>query len=306
MRILPKKIRAVINAPKERRQKEQEYRAALDVDISGMRTVCLALGPYRNLTTLTASILFLHPNCQVLNHGASRILGDDRLDFLDQYSQEKFDNFVRYAIYISAGGGRGKQGGSILHSHAFDPQHPMGALYRKRYGEALTKPDIQSVFWKESLRTDLHIRDHQIDLGKIFAANPKLRFLLPVRNPIDCALSNKRTGHLKIFGLQKEASVTEVLDKILDEFQWEQQLKASFPDRFFEYFEHDFTTDVARSLAEFLEIEPLQTWLEDVVEAFAIQKPYQHEEELVNHYRQAVEQRFEAYPDFKAKLLAFV
>ena len=70
--------------------------------------LCLFLGPYRNLTTLTASTLFLHPNCQVLNHASTRIFGDQRIDFFANYSDATFDAFLRYAIHISQSGARGQ------------------------------------------------------------------------------------------------------------------------------------------------------------------------------------------------------
>jgi hypothetical protein len=59
--------------------KERGLWRCSDISTEQVKTVCLALGPYRNLTT---SLLFLHPTCQVLNHGGQRILGDRRLDWL--------------------------------------------------------------------------------------------------------------------------------------------------------------------------------------------------------------------------------
>ncbi|MHB8529324.1 MAG: hypothetical protein ACYC8V_07420, partial [Caulobacteraceae bacterium] len=41
--------------------------------VDGVRRTAVILGPYRNLTTLTASVLALHPQCQVLNHASDRI-----------------------------------------------------------------------------------------------------------------------------------------------------------------------------------------------------------------------------------------
>lgn len=87
---------------------------------NNLKTACFALGPYRNLTTLTAALLFLHPRCQVPNHGSDRILPNPDVNFLIEYGTEKFDAFVRYAIELSAEGTRGRHGGSIMLSHAFD------------------------------------------------------------------------------------------------------------------------------------------------------------------------------------------
>ena len=305
MRILPKKLLSVIRQPLLRLEKERDLRAAAGIPVDQVRTLCLALGPYRNLTTLTASLLFLHPECQVLNHGSACIFGDPRLDFLRDYSDASFDNFLRFAIYISAGGGRGKEGGSITKSHAFDGKHKMQALYQANYGDKLIKDRIDAVFWKESLRTSLHIREHNIDLGKIFERNARLRFLLPVRNPIDCALSNKRTGHAKLFGLSKDSPVEEILSAILDEFLWFQELHERYPGRFFYFLENAFSRDTANQLAAFLRITPHPDWQEAVLEAFDIDRHYDHPADLVQTFTAQVEEKFSAFPAFQDQLLSF-
>lgn len=101
------------------------------VDIQDIDSVCLALGPYRNLTTLTASTLFLHPNCQVLNHASDRIYGNREIDFFDDYNRRKMDRFIQFSIRISKKGRRGTRGGSIIHSHAFDSNYKVKTIYKK-------------------------------------------------------------------------------------------------------------------------------------------------------------------------------
>ena len=108
--------------PKAKRVKAEQklISASKRLDISTVDTlVCLA-GPYRNLTTLTASIAALHPNCQVLNHAQERILPHREVDFFSNYSLERWTQFLQYSLSLSVGGERGRNGGSILHSHAFD------------------------------------------------------------------------------------------------------------------------------------------------------------------------------------------
>jgi len=156
------------------------------LDIQDIDSVCLALGPYRNLTTLTASMLFLHPKCQVLNHAAERIYGNNKIDFLRDYSRSKLDRFIRFAVTISGKGRRGNSGGSITFSHAFDSRYEMGEIYRKT-GMGKVKKEIRCLFWKESLRTSNLIREKQVDLPGIFSRDERLRFLMPIRNPLDCA-----------------------------------------------------------------------------------------------------------------------
>lgn len=305
MRILPKKLRSVIKHRRQTQEKTKDLQASSNLDISQVKTVCLAMGPYRNLTTLTASILFLHPNCQVLNHGAERIFGDDRLDFLLHYSKQAADNFIRYAIYISGHGSRGKQGGSITLSHAFDGKHKMQALYKKQFGDQLIKQEINSVFWKESLRTSFHLREHATDLPALFDQEPRLRFLLPIRNPIDCALSNRKTGHAKLWGLGETASVEDVLEQVLIEIHWFYQLEQQNPDRFFHYLENDFDRDTVIQLADFLNLDHDPEWQEAVLEAFDISKHYEYPSTLIDAYNSMVGEKFNDHPEMKTRLLAF-
>ncbi|WP_457675917.1 hypothetical protein [Thiolapillus sp.] len=305
MHLLPKAIRRKFEARRLEREKQEDMEASRSIDISGLRTVCLALGPYRNLTTLTASMLFLHPHCQVLNHGGARILGDPQLDFLLHPGRETTDSFLRYAIQISTKGQRGKTGGSIVHSHAFDSKHKLGRLYREHFGDKLIKDEIHSLFWKESLRTSLHLRKHAIDLDRLFDTEPRLRFLLPVRNPLDSATSNLRTGHAKLFGLGKSPDITEVLDAVLEEIRWFMELQDRHPERFFHFLENDFGPDKARALAAFLQLDPNPAWVSVVQEAFDIDRHYQHPTALTEYYRTAVDRQFAPWPRLQEKLQAF-
>lgn len=82
------------------------------------RVVGAFLGPYRNLTTLTASVLALHPHVQVLNHAGRRLLKQPELDFITEPST--WNRFCEVALAESRGGTAGLHGGSITHSHAFE------------------------------------------------------------------------------------------------------------------------------------------------------------------------------------------
>ena len=116
--------------------------ASCTLDIEECKTVCLTLGPYRNLTTLTAATLFLHPHCQVLNHAGSRIFENQAVNFLADYSRAKFDRFIQFAIQISGGGKRGNFGGSITYSHAFDTQHKLKTIFADTEADLVKKQII--------------------------------------------------------------------------------------------------------------------------------------------------------------------
>jgi hypothetical protein len=282
-----------------------DLRASRSIDVSDCRSVCLTLGPCRNLTTLTASALFLHPHCQVLNDAGDRVFGRRQIDFLSDYSRRRLDRFVQYAIRISAKGKRGDYGGSITHSHAFDAQHGMSDRFQGA-GGALPKQEIRCLFWEESLRTSNRLRSHSVDLGRIFAVEPRLRFLMPIRNPLDCAVSNIKNGHAaRLEGLGPEASEAAVVEAILDETRWFADLHAQNPDRFFGYFEHDVSREMLVRLAVYLELEPLDSWLDAAMAAMQLNAGYEHAAELVDSYRQGVASRFGDHPKFAQGLLRF-
>jgi hypothetical protein len=290
-----------------RQQKVEDLAAATEVDISGVQTVCLFLGPYRNLTTMTAAVLFLHPNCQVLNHARDRIFGDKRLDFLARYDDDTFDNFVRFAIRISGSGKGGVEGGSITKSHAFGEEYNTRAAFEASALD-LVKPEVKALVWKESMATSNHIRDHKVDLDAVFDQNQRLRFLMPVRHPLDSAVSNIKTRNTRFLaGVNHHSSPARVADAILDEVAWFRSLQTRHPDRFFSFYEHDDGQATLVRMAEFLEIDPCDEWLANAGETFDPKKRYsEHPAELVAHYERSVAERFDDQPDVKDALLRFV
>lgn len=291
---------------KLKREDAADLKASKQLDVSSVETVCLALGPYRNLTTLTASVLFLHPNCQVLNHGGNRIFGNTKIDFLSSYAKEKLDDFIAFAITISSKGQRGGAGGSIVYSHAFDDKHKLKNIYEKS-SVSQGKQVIKSLFWKESLHTSNLLQNKNVDVDALLAQESRLRFLMPIRNPLDCAVSNQKTGHVGIFrGLQKDAGLPQVLDAVLDEIYWFAELKQRNPERFFNYFEHAVTVDMLKDMAAFLRLEPQQEWLDNAAAAMEIDSNYQHSSELVALYTRYVKQRQQAFPELSAQLMKFI
>lgn len=288
-------------------RKELDLIAARFRRIDSITTVCLALGPYRNLTTLTAAVVYLHPDCQVLNHAGRRIFGDRRLDFLRAYRPARFRRFLRYALRIAEGGQRGSYGGSITFSHAFDDRYAARKVLRHRV-DRNDDDGVKALFWKESLRTALHLRKHDVDFATLLRREPRLRFLMPIRNPLDCAASNVKTGHVALFpGLDRNSTARDVLGAILDEFVWFHDLRTRFPDRFFSFFQYEIDRAMLRRLADFLGLEPHEEWLRDALAVFDPRPSrYEHDESFVALYRKQVERRFVNEPAFARGLLAFV
>ncbi|MPZ18405.1 MAG: hypothetical protein GEV06_10900 [Luteitalea sp.] len=207
---------------------------------------------------------------------------------------------------MSKGGTRGNYGGSLIHSHAFDPSHPLAALHRSRGGQIL-KDDIRCLFWKESLRTSNAIRRSHFDFEDVLARNDRLRFLLPIRNPLDCAASNLKTGHVAIFdGLNRHASLLECTQAVLDEIQWVGELQRRFPDRFFHYFEHEISREMLIKLAAFLRVEADTQWLDDALTAMDLKDGYGYDDHVLRSYEQYVRDNFSDLPTLQAGLLTFL
>jgi hypothetical protein len=288
--------------------KERDLLASRSIPTDSIRTVCVALGPYRNLTTLTGTLLHFHPGCQVLNHAGQRIFGDGRLDWIAAYTEARFESFVRYALHISRGskGRRGTYGGSIVHSHAFDDRHPAKDL-AEAAASVTAKRRIEALFWKESLRTSNHMRIHRVDLSMLLEKEPRLRFLLPIRNPMDCAKSNVAGGQAALFiDAGEHDSEEKVLELVLDEILWAKQVELLAPSRFFCYFEYDLGRETLESLATFLQLTPCEEWMSLALNACAVDSKYTHSAAFKAHFESLALEKFSDFPHFARKLLRFV
>jgi len=148
------------------------------VEIVGM-----FLCPNRNLTTLTAAVLSLHPHVQVLNHGLERMRELGLLRVLESGEDADLERFIEGALAMSEGGRRGAYGGSLLLSHAYD-RAALRAAYAERYGEAPLKPAIRCLVWKEGARLREFLKARRIDPVALAERLPRLRFVSPLRHPI--------------------------------------------------------------------------------------------------------------------------
>ncbi len=270
-----------------------------------LNSVCLFLGPYRNLTTLTGSFLFLHPEIQVFDHGSPRIFSNEDINFLNPYSEEKFNNFAHFLITMSQGGARGKYGGSMIVSHAFADNEELRQLYFKRYGTNLRKRSIKSLVWKEPQRLTQKLRKEEINLPDLFRQNEKLRFLLPIRNPLDCASSITRMGGKRWYGDVIQGDVKKALDLVLNDFKWYFDQRQKNEDHFFHFFQNQFGEGSLNSLADFLGVRRDKKWIRDCLQVYKIRARYQHEDKLLAHYKKRVEKLFVDHEQAKESLLSF-
>jgi hypothetical protein len=274
------------------------------VDISKVDSVVMAIGPNRNMTTLTASLIALHPNCQVLNNAAYRHM--ERAEaLLRDPNQPEYERFVRSSIYKSQGGRRGHYGGSITLSHAFD-RPAVREAYERRFGEARLKDDIRCVYWKSAVQLTALLREQGLDLARTAEANPKVRFLMPMRNPVDCAKSNLRLGHYRHFPEVADRPIEEVVDFFVGLIGWFLDLRKRHPKNFFCYVQTDFGRQTLVDLAGFLGLPVDETWISDCLTSTLQGKPYDYEPELVTSYHQSLEKHLADHPVERATFASMV
>ena len=274
--------------------------------IKKINTVCLILGPYRNLTTLTASTLFLHPNCQVLNHGWERIVANDRLNFIKEFSSKKLDHFILNAVSMSKQGKKGLYGGSITKSHAFKPKHQMKDEFIKSK-LSLIKKNIHCLIWKESLRSTNALRDENFNFKSVLKNDKRLRFLLPIRNPLDCAHSNLRTKHHKLFGgVSENPDMEEMISLVLNEIAWFKEMEDQFPVHFTSFLDFEVSHHSLSSISSFLGIPKNNNWMTSALKVMDFNSFYKHNDQIVDTYIKQVNKKFTNFPTFKQKFLEFV
>ena len=148
------------------------------------------------------------------------------------------------------------------------------------------------MFWKESYRTTRFIRENQVDLPALLTRNEKLRFLMPIRYPLDCARSSLKSGHAIAFVDEDEPQpmrplVAAILDQIVWFFQWQDR----FPDRFFWFSENGFEQSTVEALAAFLSVDAEPRWCDSALDAFEVERRYEYRPAMIEYYHQTVQDK---------------
>ncbi len=240
-------------------------------------TFGVMLGPYRNLTTLTAATLALHPSVQVMNHGLDRLTSRPECNFFQNPDDKVLENFLSEALHESEAGTRGDFGGSITLSHAYD-HSAMRNAHEARYGKQLVKTHPRCLLLKDSARFQNRIMRLQ-DLSAFLKQFERMQFMLPIRDPLDCAASNMKTGKLEFLGAPRHSSLDEALNAVLSYLGWALDLADSFPTRVLWFTERDSRPLMFNRWADFLRIESDQRWIRDAESVYRI-SPRVHDSEI--------------------------
>ena len=297
--------------------------------MNSLNTVCMFLGPYRNLTSLTASALALHPEIRVLNHGAGRVFPKPELNFTRDYSPQKFDDFCEFALSAAQGGARGAHGGSITLSAAFQKNAEIKACYERLYPKGKKMP-AKCLIWKESQRLLFQLKKNKMDFDALFARNDKIKFLVPVRHLFDCASSNYITGHYEIGargarknpgqnkmafkaekakrleGLQRpetETKLLKIIEGLLRDYAFIHDIRRRHPDRVMFFFEHDKPENIMPSILAFLNLKPKRV----AIKSYFKPKPsaYEMRDAMGRKILNRIEKHFPDDPDMQASFAKF-
>ena len=289
-------------------QPAQELGEALKSNskVDDISTLAILLGPYRNLTTLISSVFALHPEIQVLNHAGQRVFSLPEINFFSSYSTQRFDDFLRYALYISQGGKRGMYGGSILHSHAFVNNPEIRQAYTERYGESKVAESVGCILWKEPMLVTQLIQQNNIDLVALASTESRLRFLLPVRNPFDCAFSHLQTGSMAAyFGEPGRVSVEQILEGILQIIVWFVDMMQRCPQQFMLIDQHALSHITSPEVTDFLAVSNDSIWEKTVQQVVHVKPSYPVDNALRNFYIKRIDQYFSTKPEIADLLLAY-
>lgn len=267
-----------------------------------IKCVCIFLGPYRNLSTMTSSFLSLHPNCEVLNHAGDRVLGRKKVDFLRYQKQSVMNRFLSFAVYASNFGKKGPYGGGIFHSHAFD-NSSLRQIYNKRKDQHI-KNDVKCIVWKEPHKVSNYLIEKKIDMGNFSKMKQEIKFILPVRNPIHCVISNKNNNYASFFG-SDNLSIPEIMEKLIDQYLFFLNLQQKYPSSYFYIFENEYISQLD-DLEPFLTLPKSKEWKNDVINNFHIVDKGKQEEKLIRYCLELVEEKLNDFPIFKTKLINLI
>ena len=288
-------------SPAVRSGEKEIITGGVDDNVEKIEKVCLILGPYRNLTTLIVGVMALHPNIQVMNHGM-KTLFDKKFDanFLVDYSPDIFDNFKHAAMARSTVMVKGILGGSILASHAYEPKYSLYKEYKSRYNNLLMKNNPTCLVWKESLRSLNIIRLlPKPKLDKLMQ-NPQLCFIMPIRNPLDTAISHLTSfdEHISLYGINPaEATRISILDAILKSISDVFKLQSEYgQDKVMIIFASDLTHNILKTaivMEKFLGIGLDKIWEESAERNLIITKSkYNHDWSIIDFYLSQIKKLF--------------
>jgi hypothetical protein len=145
-----------------------------------------------------------------------------------------------------------------------------------------------------------------VDPTELTKQNPRLKFLLPIRNPLDCSLSIARIGIPYFYPDIEGDDIQSVLGSILEEIKWFIDLFGRDPDHFFYFYQDQVDAATLQKLATFLGLSPDERWLRESLSVYQLKRSYDYEPALKNYYKSKVEELFDTSPAVRQHLIGMV
>ena len=272
--------------------------------------VCLVVGNNRSFSTLTASLLSLHPQCATLNHGWPRVMGNPEWNFFE--CPENLDKFVAFALDQQGSGRKGSWGGSILHSHAMQ-RAPIREAYLARHESSIDRDTLRCLVWKDAQK----IADYFVqNPGRLAGLPDRVCFVAPMRNPLDiaCSLLERKAAREARKAGEAPSGPAEcdfdsfcgTLRRVLSRLLWVADTAASLPDRCRILWPEDYNGASFASLAQWLGLTRDEPWLSDVARLGILDaSPRRFTKEQVAFYLQELHQCFSRHPEMQLRLAGF-
>ncbi len=203
------------------------------------------------------------------------------------------------ALRLSAGGQRGLKGGSVTLSHAYANNPGFVKAYRSRFGSTLLKTDIRSLVWKESMLIALTLRKQNVKVLELANQCPMLRFIYPVRNPIDCAISNLNQGGMAelICQLRGEMVTLEnVIKNIIEYIAWFAEMASKKPDQFQFVLQNSLQGLTALPMQDFLQVDHDKRWQAESQALLSVKPSYSVNNDIREFTRCCIKSQLSQFP----------
>jgi len=265
----------------------------------------ISLGPYRNLNRTMALLFGLHSEAIVLNNAVERLQLFEDIDVFNGQFDKKWQQFKEVAVRLSQGGQPGDYGGSIFRSGFMSPHSKALNLYLSRFKSTKLKVNPKILFWSDSMRLTNRskVLDHVSKDYLSSKQNPI--FILPVGNPIRCALQTVDTGFGFFLTGKHSNSFESILTCVMDLYDVLFQKLEKKELNFFPLWEDNLSVETLKALCEFVSIEFSQEWAEQIIDVHQ-EENLSATDQNINYYHGLINDRFAGLTEIKAQFEAFL
>lgn len=205
-------------------------------------------------------MLGMYPSTIVLNHITPKLETDMQSILDGELSQEALFQRLLKAV--------GKEDKILEESHALRDAGPAFSTVFQKWTERSQQPT--HIIWKDSGRLTTAFREKPDRIVQFIKKYPSVRFLLPLRNPVDVIRSNmEKTDYLKAYNF--EGGYLKFVEWYLDLVEWFMTHQEQDPVHFHHLFEP--TDKTLPRLLQWLQLPPRDDtaeYISDVLTHFKV------------------------------------